>query len=448
MTARFAPADIGADCRTAARRRAAGAGPARRGGAPDGRAVPAPGLGRATTRCCSSSPAHAAPAAGPAATAAAARLHYFLINKGPWSRLDHNQPFVAGVAGQAGGGQLLSGRRDRRKKSRSGSTRCSGEAKAARHRLLHDDPPRRRRALHRGALHASSTRASWRGPRRCCARPPQLTSAADAQEVPHRRAPTRSSRTTTTRATSPGWSSTRRSSRPSARTRSTKTSGSTTRPRSRRSSRSATTPRRRSCRRSAAQLQELENALPIDPKLSQPEARRARADPRRQRRLRRRRRQPRRADRGLQPAERRARGQGEGHQARDAEERAGGEVPARCCCRSPRSRCPRRDQKNVVVRRLLHPHPDARADARPRPAQHHGRRRADDRPAGAEGDLQRDRGSQGGRLGPVGAAAPGRQEGARPGDRARRCTRRSSPRRSARSASASTRRTAAASPSS
>jgi peptidase M49-like protein len=28
---------------------------------------------------------------------AAARLHYFLINKGPWSRLDHNQPFVTGV---------------------------------------------------------------------------------------------------------------------------------------------------------------------------------------------------------------------------------------------------------------------------------------------------------------------------------------------------------------
>ena len=25
------------------------------------------------------------------------RLHYFLINKGPWSRLDHNRPFVAGV---------------------------------------------------------------------------------------------------------------------------------------------------------------------------------------------------------------------------------------------------------------------------------------------------------------------------------------------------------------
>src|SRR5215212_7254655 len=26
-----------------------------------------------------------------------ARLHYFLINKGPWSRLDHDAPFVAGA---------------------------------------------------------------------------------------------------------------------------------------------------------------------------------------------------------------------------------------------------------------------------------------------------------------------------------------------------------------
>src|ERR1044071_7962063 len=25
-----------------------------------------------------------------------ARLHYFLINKGPWSRLDHNEPFAPG----------------------------------------------------------------------------------------------------------------------------------------------------------------------------------------------------------------------------------------------------------------------------------------------------------------------------------------------------------------
>src|SRR6266571_5647913 len=26
-----------------------------------------------------------------------ARLHYFLVNKGPWSRLDHNEPFVRGA---------------------------------------------------------------------------------------------------------------------------------------------------------------------------------------------------------------------------------------------------------------------------------------------------------------------------------------------------------------
>src|SRR5436309_3963819 len=26
-----------------------------------------------------------------------ARLHYFLINKGPWSRLDHHRPFVSGA---------------------------------------------------------------------------------------------------------------------------------------------------------------------------------------------------------------------------------------------------------------------------------------------------------------------------------------------------------------
>jgi len=36
-------------------------------------------------------------AAGPARAAAHARLHYFLINKGPWSRLDHNKVFVAGA---------------------------------------------------------------------------------------------------------------------------------------------------------------------------------------------------------------------------------------------------------------------------------------------------------------------------------------------------------------
>src|SRR5262245_11950578 len=34
---------------------------------------------------------------------ARARLHYFLINKGPWDRLDHNRPFVAGAPAKPAG---------------------------------------------------------------------------------------------------------------------------------------------------------------------------------------------------------------------------------------------------------------------------------------------------------------------------------------------------------
>src|ERR1043166_2320581 len=35
--------------------------------------------------------------AGDQSPAGRARLHYFLINKGPWSNLDHNEPFVLGA---------------------------------------------------------------------------------------------------------------------------------------------------------------------------------------------------------------------------------------------------------------------------------------------------------------------------------------------------------------
>ena len=79
--------------------------------------------------------------------------------------------------------------------------------------------------------------------------------------------------------------------------------------------------------RLGAELQGIENNLPIDPKYRQPEAGRAGADPRRQHRVLVGRRQPRRADGGLQPAERRAGGHGQGLQARDAQEQPGGQVP-------------------------------------------------------------------------------------------------------------------------
>ena len=205
------------------------------------------------------------------------------------------------------------------------------------------------------------------------------------------------------------------SSPPSGPTRSTRTSGSTTRPPSRPSSPCATTRRRRSWRSSAAELQELENHLPIDPKLRNPKLGAlapirvvnvvfSAGDA-----------QPRRADRRLQPAQRRARGEGEGHQARDAQERAGGQVPARCCCPSPRWRSPPADRKDVafdaffthiLMHELMHglgPHNitvDGQAD--------HGA-------PGAAGVLQRARGGQGGHLRPVGAAVPGGQGRARQG---------------------------------
>jgi len=44
--------------------------------------------------------------AAPAVEAAVARLHYFLINKGPWSRLDHNRAFIPGAPGKPEGGNF------------------------------------------------------------------------------------------------------------------------------------------------------------------------------------------------------------------------------------------------------------------------------------------------------------------------------------------------------
>ena len=76
----------------------------------------------------------------------------------------------------------------------------------------------------------------------------------------------------------------------------------------------------------AGALQEIENNLPIDAEVPQSEARRAGADCGGQHRLLGRRRQSRRPDRGVQPAQRRARDSRKGQQARDAEEQPAGEV--------------------------------------------------------------------------------------------------------------------------
>ena len=94
--------------------------------------------------------------------------HYFLINKGPWSRLDHNEPFIAGAPPKPAG-ELLSGGRDEGR-SRGVDQGLSAAETDRGHGLLHDHPPRRRRQVHgRALLRRVSGRDRARGAS-CCAR--------------------------------------------------------------------------------------------------------------------------------------------------------------------------------------------------------------------------------------------------------------------------------------
>ena len=179
-----------------------------------------------------------------------ARLHYFLVNKGPWSRLDHDQPFVAGAPPKPAGANFYPG--DATKAELERWMESLPEAERARARGFFT-------VVRRGAgrcVHARSLqpRVSERADSGGGAAPrggsAHLRAVAEGLSQPSAR--TRSCPTTTTTATSPGWSSRARSSRPSGRTRSTRTSGSITRPRSNRSSPSSTGRRATSCSDSAA----------------------------------------------------------------------------------------------------------------------------------------------------------------------------------------------------
>ncbi len=142
------------------------------------------------------------------------------------------------------------------------------------------------------------------------------------------------------------------------------------------------------------QLQDIEDHLPIDSKHRNPKLGGLAPIVVVNEMFCRRRCQSRRADGGVQPAERRTRGSRKGIQARHAEERPGREVRedarAHLAHRAVASRSEER-----FVRRLLYAHRRSRTDARPGAAQHHGRRTADDGPAGDEGGVQFSRGSQG-----------------------------------------------------
>ena len=98
-----------------------------------------------------------------------ARLHYFLINKGPWSRLDHNQPFVAGAPAKPAGANFYPA--DASKADIERWMQSLPEADRARATgFFTVDPPRARRRVHRSCPTASSIRTSSVAPRRCCAR--------------------------------------------------------------------------------------------------------------------------------------------------------------------------------------------------------------------------------------------------------------------------------------
>ena len=197
------------------RRTSAGAGQADRGGAGDGRPLPPPGLGRQR---------------GAAARAARRPL---AARPGAAPRLPDQQGAVvparppgavpARRAGEAGGANFYP----------AGATKAEVEAwlkalpeaeRDGRDRLLHDHPAGARRGRSSPSPTASSTRASSRGRRSCCARRPPSPRSRPSSAFLEKRADGVPDRTTTTRATWPGWSWTPRSSPPSARTRPTRTS--------------------------------------------------------------------------------------------------------------------------------------------------------------------------------------------------------------------------------
>ena len=193
-------------------------------------------------------------------------------------------------------------------------------------RLLHDDPPRARHQRRSSPCPtASSIRASWRMAARLLREAAALTTQPTLKKFLETRAD--AFLTNDYYASDVAWMELDASIEPTIGPYEVyEDEWFNFKAASKRSSRCVTMPRPPSWRRSAPSCRRSKTTCPSIPTLAESEARRARADPRRQRGVHRRRRQSRRADRRLQPAERRARGQGEGQQARDAEERAGGEV--------------------------------------------------------------------------------------------------------------------------
>ena len=276
-------------------------------------------------------------AAGPDSPAAA-QLHYFLINAGPWSRLDHHQPFVAGVPAKPEGANFYPADATKEEVQKWIDS-LSGDAKAQATGFF--------TAIRRGsdrALSAVPYSVEYQGELGRAAA--LLREAADATTAPSLKkfltARADAFLSNDYYASDIAWMELDAPVEPTIgpyevyedewfNFKAAFEAFITVRD----DAESA------KLQTFSKHLQSLENALPIDAEIPQRQARRARADQGRQRRAHRRRRQPRRADRGLQPAERRARHPRERQQAGDAQERAGRQVPHGAACPSPRWRCRR-----------------------------------------------------------------------------------------------------------
>ena len=111
-----------------------------------------------------------------------ARFNYFILNKGPWDRLDHNAPFIPGAPAKPEGANFYP----------AGATKADVEAwhktlseqrTRGRDRLLHRDPPRDGRQVHERAVQRRvSGRAGDHGG--SAARRGERHASADAEEVP------------------------------------------------------------------------------------------------------------------------------------------------------------------------------------------------------------------------------------------------------------------------
>ena len=305
-----------------------------------------------------------------------ARLDYFLVNRGPWSRLDDNAVFVPGAPAKPEAAQLLPVRRDQGGRRGLARRARRGRARGG-DRLLHDHPARRGGQVPGRAVQPrvpGRARRDGAAPARCRVG----DDGAHAEGVPGRaRRCLRHQRLLRERRRLDEARLRRRADDRAlrgVRGRLVQLQGGV-----RGLHHGARRRRDRKARALRAGTAVARGPAADRPGLPPQEARRARADARGQRRVRRRRRQPRRADRRLQPAERRAHRRRDGLEAHDAQELPAGEVRQHAAA-DLESRAGRRGPGVRRLRRFLHAHPDARGHARPRADQHraagHRRRRA------------------------------------------------------------------------